>query len=186
MLGRKLLVLVCLTSGCAAMRTPNAGMTSPAAISPEDHAMWSRPQEVGYELGPEIQGSAFHVAVLFGLLNFGSDDGGGVLGWIGGIVGNVFGLKTISLASTDPLTRAAAGDAVSVTKGADGIYVTQQQTSTIDLFLFKVRSTKVKGRSVTLKPLGEVSLERADRYRNLRALNGAELSLPAEFLEALK
>lgn len=171
--------------GCATTSRRRAQMDPPAGASPEEHAMWARPQEVGYEIGGEISGEAQSFSILFGLLSFGAEDAGGVFGWPGALVGDVMGLKPLPI-GTDPLIRAAAGDAVGEATGTDGIYITQQQTSSLDFFLVKIRTATVRGRALKLKPIGEVSQERADRFRNLRALSGGQLHIPEGVLEWLK
>lgn len=166
-------------TGCAASYGARARMSAPADLAPEEQTTWARPQEVGFDIGDEIRGEATHVSILFGLLRFGADDGSTAFGWVGGVVGDVLNFKPLSYLPTDPLTRAAAGNAVHNTQGADGIYITSQEVNTFDLFLFEKRTAKVRGRMLKMRAIGEVSQERADKNRNLRALGRPELEVPA-------
>lgn len=187
-----------LSTGCMSLQGQKALMDAAAAHNPEPHGMWTRPQEVGYTIGNDISGEATSTMILFGLITLGSEGGGilatvgGAVSTISGTVGNVFGLD--SKAALDPLVLAAAGAAVqSAGAGTDGIYITQHDTTTLLIGgFYGKRTARVRGRALTLKPIGEVSLERADKERYLRDLGGAldglkvnKLDLPANILEAI-
>ena len=155
-------------------------MDAPAASDPEGHKVWARPQEVGYTIGADIKGEATTVSILFGLITVGADDGG-IAGAFLSLLGPVAG--------TDPLVRSAAGAAISAAgAGVDGIYLTHHETSTLNLLVFKKRTAVVRGRALILRPLGEVSQERADRERFLQALGGrgAQLQIPPALVESAK
>jgi hypothetical protein len=72
--------------------------------------------------------------------------------------------------------------------GVDGIYITQHDTNTLNLLIFKKRTAQVRGRALGLKPLGEVSMERVDKVRYLRALGGGgnQLVIPGSVVDMLK
>lgn len=170
------LALVVLSTGCASLNSNRSNMDSPSGMSPEEHTLWARPQEVGYAIGQDIGGEATNILILFGLFTIGAEEG--ILGILGGGGAN------------DPLVRSAAGVAVqNAGQGVDGIYITHQETSTLNfLWLFRKRTAIVKGRALTLRPLGEVSVDRADRYRYLQALGGGDkqLNFPSSMLDILK
>ncbi len=175
-------------TGCKSVQGNKAYMDTAAAHIPEGHSLWSRPQEVGYSIGNEISGEATNIAILGGLFTFGSEDGG-VFGDIGGMIGGILG-NGPSAPTVDPLVRSAAGSAVAAAgPGVDGIYITQHDTTTLDLLIFRKRTAQVRGRALGLKPLGEVSMERADKARFLRALAGGggnTLQIPGSVIDMLK
>jgi hypothetical protein len=169
------LALVAVTAvGCAhgqrAYADPTAGM------NPEPMALWARPQEVGYTLGERITGEASRSCIL-AFICWGADDGGA-----GAIFGNIVGALTGQSAPADPLVRAAAAGAVlSAPTETDGIYVLNHETDDFNIFIYSRRSARVVGKAVRLQPIGEVSQERADKVRNLRAMSGAQIHLPSSF-----
>jgi hypothetical protein len=160
--------------GCAhgqrAYADPTAGM------NPEPMGMWARPQEVGYTLGERIQGEASR-SCLFMFICWGAEDGGA-----GALLGSVLGALTGQSAPSDPLVRAAAAGAVlSAPTETDGIYVLNHETDDFNIFVFSRRSARVVGKAVRLQPIGEVSQERADKVRNLKAMSGANIHMPSSF-----
>lgn len=191
---RKAMMVVLAASaltGCASLQGNKAYMNSAATHAPEGHALWARPQEVGYSIGNEISGEATNIGILcMGpvgcLFEFGAE-AGSAFGDIGGMIGGLLG-KTSTVA--DPLVGAAAGAAVAAAgPGVDGIYVTQHETNLLNLIIFKKRTAQVKGRALGLKPLGEVSMERVDKERFLRALGsggGNTLQVPGSVVDMLK
>ncbi len=143
-----------------------------ASMSPEPAAMWSRPQEVGYTLGERIQGEAAKNCILM-FICWGAEDGG-----IGDAIGGLIGALTGQSAPSDPLVRAAAAGAVlSAPTETDGIYVLNHETDSFNIFLYSRRSARVIGKAVRLHPIGEVSQERADKVRNLKAMSGSNIHL---------
>lgn len=93
--------------------------------------------------------------------------------------------------TVDPLVKSAGGAAVAAAgPGVDGIYITQHDTNTLNILnIFKKRTAQVRGRALGLKPIGEVSMERADKARFLRALSGAggnRLEIPGSVVDMLK
>jgi hypothetical protein len=143
-----------------------------AAMAPEPSAMWSRPQEVGYTLGERIQGEAARTCILFAIC-WGAEDGG-----VGAVISGLIGTLMGQAAPSDPLVRAAAAGAVlSAPQETDGIYVLNHETDAFDIIIFSRRSARVIGKAVRLHPIGEVSQERADKVRNLRAASGANFQM---------
>lgn len=143
-----------------------------AAMNPEPAAMWSRPQEVGYTLGERIQGEAA-INCIFWVICWGAEDGG-----IGSAFAGLLGAATGQSAPSDPLVRAAAAGAVlSAPTETDGIFVLNHETDSFNIFLYSRRTARVIGKAVRLHPIGEVSQERADKVRNLRAMSGANLQI---------
>lgn len=168
------LLAVCAVSGCAVTSGGRSTMDSPARHSPEPQALWARPQEVGYVIGNEIVGEATTVRVL-GIFTFGAEDGSNPFIEFARLLG-------LSADEKDPLVRAAAANAVASAQNTDGIYVTTHETSNLNLFLFSKRTATVRGRAIQLKPIGEVSLERADRERMLRAISGSQVHVSPEMV----
>lgn len=167
----KHLVVVALFAvmGMGCLHGQRAYIDPTAQMNPEPAAMWSRPQEVGYTLGERIQGEASLNCILF-IICWGAEDGGAA-GAIQGIIGAITG----QAAPSDPLVRAAAAGAVlSAPQETDGIYVLNHETDAFNIIVFSRRSARVIGKAVRLHPIGEVSQERADKVRNLRAINGSQ------------
>ncbi len=159
-------VTILLSSSCA--HDQRSHIDPKAAMAPEPAAMWSRPQEMGYTFGERIQGEAA-INCLFAFLCWGAEEGGLFTGILGGD-------------ATDPLVRAAAAGAVlTAPLETDGIYVLNHETDSFNIFLFSRRSARVVGKAVRLHPLGEVSQERADKVRNLKAMSGANIHIPSSF-----
>lgn len=167
-------------TGCAAIPAEGrintaagakAYMDSALTNDAEPASVWNRPQEVGFDFGAEITGEAQRSCIL-GFICWGAEDGT-FLDSISALFG---GGKTVG----DPLVRAAAASAVANSPRTDGIFVVSHETDQFNVFFFfSHRSAKVRGKSFTLRPLGEVSQERADKVRNLKATGGrALINLP--------
>lgn len=162
-------------SGCAT--GARAYMDSTLSNRAEPATVWNRPQEVGFDWGAEITGETSVSCVLF-VICWGYEDGSvldGVTGLLGSVLGGGNGPKEVA----DPLVRAAAAVAVSSTPKADGIFVVAHDTDSFNIGIYKHRTAHVRGKSFSLRPIGEVSQERADKVRNLRSINGALISMPA-------
>lgn len=151
----------CATGGRAYMDSALANRSEPASV-------WNRPQEVGFDWSEEITGEASQQCVLF-FICWGADDGGALEG-VGAVLGALTGR---SQAVGDPLVRAAAATAVKNNGKANGMFVESHETNKVDFFLYRSRTATVKGKAITTKPLGEVSVDRADKHRNLSALGGS-------------
>ena len=153
--------------GCAA-HGQKSYIDATSNMRPEPAAMWSRPQEVGYTLGERLQGEAVQTCILF-VICWGADDGG-LAGLFGAIGGDSPG---------DPIVRAAAAGAVlSAPTETDGIYVLNHETDSFNMFIFSRKSARVIGKAVRLHPIGEVSQERADKVRNLKAMSAGNITMP--------
>jgi hypothetical protein len=151
-------------------------MDPTAAMKPEPAALWSRPQEMGYSLGERLTGEASLTCILK-FICWGAEDGG-----LGGVFSGVIGAFTGQQAPSDPLVRAAAAGAVlTAPSETDGIYVLNHETDNFDIFVYSHRSAKVIGKAVRLKPIGEVSQERSDKERYLKAMSGAQIHMPSTF-----
>ncbi len=141
----------------------------------EAATVWNRPQEVGFDWGSDIEAEVSRQC-LFGVICWGYEDGS-PLDAIASIIGSIFGGGGKEVG--DPLVRAAAAVAVANAQRADGIFVVSHDTDSFDILIFKRRTARVKGKAFTLRPMGEVTQDRADRVRNLSALGGrALMSLP--------
>ncbi len=141
----------------------------------EAATVWNRPQEVGFDWGSDIEAEVSRQC-LFGVICWGYEDGS-PLDAITSIIGSIFGSGAKEVG--DPLVRAAAAVAVANAQRADGIFVVSHDTDSFDILIFKRRTARVKGKAFTLRPMGEVTQDRADRVRNLSALGGrALMSLP--------
>lgn len=171
MLAKNLLVVSLFgVLGMGCLHGQRAYIDPTASMAPEPAAMWSRPQEVGYTLGERIQGEASLNCILY-LICWGAEDGG-----IGGAVSGLIGALTGQSAPADPLVRAAAAGAVlSAPQETDGIYVLNHETDAFNIIVFSRRTARVVGKAVRLHPIGEVSQERADKVRNLKAASGGIL-----------
>lgn len=153
--------LFLFTSGCSAV-AKNSPLQANAEFNPEYHRLWTRPAEMGYELKARVE-SEVSVSKFLGLTV------GGEKPTDVSFVGVVSGLAKGDLERLeDPLVRNAATKAIDDSK-ADGIYVLRTELRETGLWpLFEVRTAKVKGISLVVKDLGQVSQERADKDRFLR------------------
>ncbi|QRN95873.1 hypothetical protein JRI60_43660 [Archangium violaceum] len=158
--------IVAITTGCAT--GSRAYMDSGLANRAEPASVWNRPQEVGFDWGPEITGQASYQCVLL-LICWGAEDGG-ALDSVGSFVGSILGRGG---AVTDPLVRAAAANAVKNAPKTDGIYVVAHDTDAFNIIIYKKRTASVRGKAITVRAIGEVSQDRSDRNRNLSALGGS-------------
>jgi len=160
-------------TGCAT--GARAYMDTALTNRSEAATVWNRPQEVGFDWGAEITGEVSNTCIL-GFICWGYEDGS-ILDGVSGLLGSILGGGN-SAPALDPLVRAAAAVAVSSTPKADGIFVVAHDTDSFNIFIYKHRTAHVRGKSFSLRPIGEVSQERADKVRNLRSINGALVNLP--------
>ncbi|MET0404701.1 MAG: hypothetical protein ABW123_19960 [Cystobacter sp.] len=160
-----LAVIVAVSTGCAT--SGRAYMDAGFSNRSEPASVWNRPQEVGFDWGAEIKGEASYQCVLL-LICWGAEDGGALDG-VGTLIGSITGKGGVV---TDPLVRAAAANAVKNTPKADGIYVVAHDTDAFNILIYKKRTALVRGKAITVRTIGEVSQDRADRNRNLNALGG--------------
>ncbi len=159
----------CATGARAYMDTALSNRSEPATV-------WNRPQEVGFDFGNEISGEVSHTCVL-GFICWGYEDGG-ILDGVGALVGNILGGGNGAKEVADPLVRAAAAVAVENSPKTDGIFVVAHNTDSFNIFIYARRTARVRGKAFTLRPMGEVSQDRADKVRNLRSINGALINMP--------
>ncbi|ATB35605.1 hypothetical protein CYFUS_001019 [Cystobacter fuscus] len=171
-----LAIFLAVTTGCATggRAYMDAGLSNRA----EPASVWNRPQEVGFDWGAEITGAAtYQCVVLF--ICWGAEDGGALEG-VGTLIGTITGRGG---AVTDPLVRAAAANAVKSTPKTDGIYVVAHETDSLNILIYKKRTATVRGKAITVKTLGEVSQDRADRNRNMNALGGGLVNVGQDALK---
>lgn len=165
--------------GC--VRGQDVKANANARFWPEGMRMWSRPQEFGYTLGERLLGEAsVHCVLMF--ICWGADDGG----FLGAFAGAISGVLSGSGKDADPLVNAAAANAVlSAPTETDGIYVLNHETDSFNIFVYSRRSARVVGKAMRLHPIGEVSQERADKERFLRAMSGggALIQMPSSFAD---
>lgn len=158
--------LAAISVGCA--HGQRSYIDSTTGMAPEPAALWARPQEVGYTLGERIQGEASRNCILM-FICWGADDGGA-----GAAISGIIGALTGQAAPSDPLVRAAAAGAVlSAPQETDGIWVLNHETDSFNIFIFSRSSARVIGKAVRLHPIGEVSQERADKVRMLKAASSS-------------
>lgn len=158
--------LAVISVGCA--HGQRSYIDSTTSMAPEPAALWARPQEVGYTLGERIQGEASRNCILM-FICWGADDGGA-----GAAISGIIGALTGQAAPSDPLVRAAAAGAVlSAPQETDGIWVLNHETDSFNIFIFSRSSARVIGKAVRLHPIGEVSQERADKVRFLKAASSS-------------
>ncbi|MEW6434914.1 MAG: hypothetical protein AB1730_25720 [Myxococcota bacterium] len=171
--------------GCAHGQDVKANAN--AGFAPEAMRLWSRPQEFGYTLGERLQGEASYNCVLM-FICWGAEGGGDIFGSISNAIGALspFRFGGASVKEADPLVNAAAANAVlSAPTETDGIYVLNHETDSFNIFLYSRRSARVIGKAMRLHPIGEVSQERADKERFLRAMSGggSVIQMPSSFGE---
>jgi hypothetical protein len=166
-------------AGCAGISngTKNtAPLTDNTAPNFEGQRIWGRPLETVIELGQDIRGEADSTSVLFGLIATGPDTVDGLSGSLLMFASNLF--SGGSNQASDPLVSSAAGNAA-LNANADGIYVTHVDVDGANyLGIYGKRHAVVVGKAIKLKVVGEVSEERSDRDRLLRAIGGGAVLLP--------
>jgi hypothetical protein len=163
--GFKALLLVAAMTAVSACSTvsKNPYLRAAADFEPEDARMWSRPGELGYELRDRVEATV-SVTKVFGITVEGEQPPqDNVIEIIAGLVSG--DKKQVE----NPLVRHAAAKAVDDVKG-DGIYVLRAEIRTNGLWPFyEKQSATVRGVSLVIKDLGQVSVDRADRERMLKA-----------------
>jgi len=148
--------LLAVGTGCL-NNARRVGLTEATSMTAEDHRLWTRPTEVGYEMGGEIAGTATSRKILF-IFNIGESKPPttDVLAVVGG--GGGAGLGSVG--------SFAAYKAVSEAQ-VEGIYVTRLESDSTTGFLGLWSSTTVTlyGRALKLKSYGPISEDRADQWR---------------------
>ena len=142
---------VLLASGC--MSKKQMTMSDMATLKAEDHAMWSRPLEMGYEVIGDVQGEASMKKIL----GFGDAGGRSLTA--------MFGAQQTTDRGFDTVVANAAYNAV-VEAGADAIYVTRYEVEKTGFLMFYTRrDAKVFGKALRLVDYGTVDKDRAYQIR---------------------
>ena len=129
----------------------HVGLVDVASVEAEAHQIWTRPLEVGFEMGRYIESESTQRELL-GCLALGESltrTSVPVMGEVGELTANV--QYTIA----DAVTEA----------GADGMYVLFVEEQVEWTGLVKETTTKVRGRALKLEDFGSVDQERATRVR---------------------
>lgn len=143
--------------GCAAQRQ-HVGLTDVASIEAEPHAIWTRPLEVGFEMGRYIEAESTQ-RELFGCVP---------------LTERITNASVPALGAAEELTPAAKYTVSTAVKeaGADGMYILFVEESVQWRGVVKETTTYVKGRSLKLEDFGAVDQERATRVRVEQAAQG--------------
>ena len=139
-----------LSAGCVGHQQ-HVGLVDVASVEAEAHQIWTRPLEVGFEMGRYIEAESIQ-RDLFGCVAIGDSvtrSSVPVMGGVGELTPNV--QYTIAQAVTDA--------------GADGMYVLFVEEQVQWIGLVKETTTNVKGRALKLEDFGSVNQERATRVR---------------------
>ena len=153
-----LLVGCALTLGCASTHK-ETGMVAYASAEAEPHVVWTRPLEVGFEMGRYIEAeSTTHR--LFGCLRV---DGDAIR-------------KNTTVPMMGEQANLSTGAQMAVAKAvqsnnADGMYILFVEESVVWSGMVKETTTKVRGRALKLEDFGSVDQERATRVRLEEAAN---------------
>ena len=139
-----------LNVGCAGHQQ-HVGLVDVASVEAEAHQIWTRPLEVGFEMGRYIEAESTQ-RDLFGCVALGENvtrSSVPVMGGVGELTPNV--QYTIAQAVADG--------------GVDGMYVLFVEEQVQWTGLVKETTTMVKGRALKLEDFGSVDQERATRVR---------------------
>lgn len=159
--------------GCTTMDR-RATPTAEAGFTPERLTTWSRPVEISFEFGEDVVASASYTVVL-GIFKSGEVPASsrGLLSASTMLLGAISGEQ-----ADDPQIATAAFKAVR-SVDADGLFVTAVEIEEDSfLWLYRKRTITVRGKSMTVVDLGQVSEERADNARYLRLLPSGGIALP--------
>ena len=137
--------------GCSGTHKQVA-LVGSAHIDAEPHVIWTRPLELGFEMGRYIEGSSTTTR-LMGCFRTGGD-------------AVVRPTVTVMGASENltPAAQLAVAKAVKESK-ADGMYILFVEESTHWNGLIKETTTQVRGRALKLEDFGSVDQERATKAR---------------------
>lgn len=152
-----LIVVAFAVTSCSTTYDKNLYMSEAASLTTEDHSMWTRPIEVGYEIIGDVEGTAEY-SMLFGFIPMGDAPA---------VDFNLFGFFG-NQAAINPGVKFASYDACK-TIGADGIYITSVYTESSKNPFTTTEKVTVKGKALKLVDLGTVDQERVDTVRYLRA-----------------
>jgi len=149
---RKLMTICCaLAMGCASVHK-ETGMVTQASAVAEPHTIWTRPLEVGFEMGRYIEAEST-TRRLLGCMQVGGDP-----------------VRKRSVPTLGSAEELSTGAQMAVAKAvhannADGMYILFVEESVEWSGLVKETTTKVRGRALKLEDFGSVDRERATRVR---------------------
>ena len=156
---QKLLLICCaLSVGCASAHV-ETGMVTQASAEAEPHVIWTRPLEVGFEMGRYIEGEST-TKRLFGCMRVEGDPV----------------RKSTSMPMMGVEGGLSSGAEMAVAKAvqsnnADGMYILLVEESVEWSGFVKETTTKVRGRALKLEDFGSVDQDRATRVRVEEAAN---------------
>ena len=154
------LLLICgaLFTGCASAHV-ETGMVTQASAEAEPHVIWTRPLEVGFEMGRYIEGEST-TKQLFGCMRLD-----------GNPVRRNITVKTVGMQSELSIGAEKAVATAVQNNNADGMYILLVEESIEWSGFVKETTTKVRGRALKLEDFGSVDQERATRVRIENAAN---------------
>lgn len=149
---RKLMMICCaLAIGCVSVQK-ETGMVTQASAVAEPHTIWTRPLEVGFEMGRYIEAESTTRRFL-GCMKVGGDP--------------VRKRSVPTLGANKELStgaQMAVANAVHA-NNTDGMYILFVEESVEWSGLVKETTTKVRGRALKLEDFGSVDQERATQIR---------------------
>jgi len=146
------ILLGILLMGCGSIHKDPGMVTSATAVA-EPHVVWTRPLEVGFEMGRYIEGSS-STRYLFGCLRLNGD-----------AVRQESRVPMMG-ESSDLSNQAKLAVAKAVgDNNADGMYILRVDQQVTWSGLVKESTTTVHGRALKLEDFGSVDQERATRVR---------------------
>ncbi|MEC8482211.1 MAG: hypothetical protein VXY99_00190 [Pseudomonadota bacterium] len=156
---QKLLLICCaLFMGCASARV-ETGMVTQASAEAEPHVIWTRPLEVGFEMGRYIEGEST-TKRLFGCMRVDGDP-----------VRKSTAVPMMGVQSELSMGAEMAVATAVQNNNADGMYILLVEESVEWSGFVKETTTKVRGRALKLEDFGSVDRDRATRVRIEEASN---------------
>ena len=148
---RLLVTILLFLSGCSSLHKQVALVDS-ATVEAEPHVIWTRPLELGFEMGRYIEGSS-STSRFMGCFRTGGDA--------------VVRPTVTVMGASDNLTPAAQLAVSNAVKesNADGMYILFVEESSEWNGLIKETTTQVRGRALKLEDFGSVDQERATKAR---------------------
>jgi hypothetical protein len=162
-------LLVLFTIASCSTVDSNANLSANAGFDPASHTMWTRPNEVGYEILGDITGEHDYITI-FGLTM--GDEPTNSSG--------VFSILMPGSGGDDPMVNAAALNAVENAPGTDGIYITSHSVTVGGIPGFRSYKSTVKGKAIKLVDLGRVSEERLVELLRLKHGNDVKIDVNGE------
>ena len=145
----------------------NAKLAANASFNPASHGMWTRPNEVGYEIQGDIVGEHEYTTIL--AFTIGEEPTGS---------SNLLSIILPGDDTNDPMIKAAALKAVESAPGSDGIYITSHSVTVSGIPGFRTYRSRVKGKAIKLVDLGRVSEERM--VEMLRLSHGKDVKIDVQ------